>query len=93
MDIANALRRAGRDDITIRSVIANTVQNIYSETSWKDIIVQSVQIKWKKIIIKTGIPLVNWELTLMQNDIKKTSLEKLLGMNIKLSSDIVLRFV
>lgn len=93
MDIWNALRRAGRDDITIRSVIANTVQSMYTKKSWKEITIQSVQIKGKKIVIKTWIPLINSELGLMESNIKKASLEKLLGMNIKLSTDIVLRFV
>lgn len=45
MDIGNALRRAGRDDITIRSVIANTVKEIYKEKSGLEISVDSVQVK------------------------------------------------
>jgi hypothetical protein len=44
MDIGNALRKAGRDDITMRSVIANTVIQLAKEKLNKDITVQSVQI-------------------------------------------------
>ena len=53
MDIGNALRRAGRDDITTRSVIANTVKKMYSETSGREIFIDSVQIRGKKVFIKT----------------------------------------
>jgi len=49
MDIGNALRRAGRDDITMRSVIANTISELYSH----EVHIKSVTIHGNKIIIKT----------------------------------------
>jgi hypothetical protein len=73
MDIGNALRRAGREDITIRAVLANTISEVYE----REVLIESVRIHGKKIIIKTGIPLINSELSLMSEDIKKASLEKL----------------
>ena len=49
MDIGNALRRVGREDITIRATIANTVSEVYK----REVIIESVKIHGKKIIIKT----------------------------------------
>jgi len=89
MDIGNAIRRAGREDITIRSVLANTISEIYSH----EVIIESVKIHGKKILIKTWKPLINSELWLMSEEIKKASLEKLSTMWIKLSADITFRFV
>ena len=89
MDIGNALRRAGREDITTRAVLANTITKIYG----REVIIESVKIHGNKIIIKTGKPLINSELSLMSQDIKKASLEKLFSIGIKLSPDIVFRFV
>lgn len=89
MDIGNALRRAGREDITIRATLANTIREIYSH----EVYIESVKMHGNKIIIKTGKPLINSELSLMSEDIKKTSLQKLDSMWIKLSPDIIFRFV
>lgn len=93
MDIGNALRRAGRDDITIRSIIANTTQNIYFEKTWVQISISSIQLRWKKVLIKTGNALINSELQLMQESIKKASLEKLWTMSITLSKELTFRFI
>ena len=76
MDIGNAIRRAGREDITIRSVLANTISEIYSH----EVIIESVKIHGSKIMIKTGKPLINSELSLLSEDIKKASLQKLSAM-------------
>ncbi len=92
MDIGNALRRAWRDDITTRSVIANTVTSFAKEVLWHDIIIESVQLKWKKVFVKTGNTVLNSELQLLEWDIKKASLKKLSKMHIKIWNDIVFRF-
>ncbi len=89
MDIGNALHRAWRDDITTRSIIANTVKEIYG----KDISIISVRIHGQKILIKTGKSLVNFELQLMAEDIKIASLEKLWRLWIQLSPSIEIRFL
>ena len=93
MDIGNALRRAWRDDITIRSIIANTIKEISKEKLWHEITIISVQIKGKKVLVKTGNSLANSELVFLQWDIKKASLQKLSLMHIKLKNDIVFRFI
>lgn len=89
MDIGNALRRAGREDITIRAVLANTISEVY----WREVYIESVKIHWKKIVIKTGKPLINSELMLMTENIKEASLKKLNVMWIKLSQDLTFRFL
>lgn len=83
MDIGNALRRAGRDDITLRSTIANTVWELYTH----EVSIKSVKIHGKKIIISTGNPLINSELSLLSWDIKKASLQKLSKLWIHLSQE------
>ncbi len=93
MDIWNALRRAGRDDITTRSVIANTVKEITQKQLWYDITIESVHIKGKKILVKTWNAVVNSELQMLEWDIKKASLKKLSTMHIKIGKDIVFRFI
>jgi len=89
MDIWNALRRAGRDDITTLAVISNTVKEMYNKT----VEIQSVKLLWKKILIKTWNSLVNSELQLLEWDIKKASLKKLEKLWIKIKKDCVMRFV
>lgn len=93
MDIGNALRRAGRDDITIQAVIANTVKKVYKETSSHDVSIASVQLKWKKVFVKTWNALINSELQFLEWEIKKASIGKLSSMHIKIWSDIVFRFI
>jgi hypothetical protein len=89
MDIGNALRRAGREDITIRAVLANTISEVYQ----REVRIESVKIHGSTILIKTGKPLINSELSLLSEDIKKASLQKLDDMWIKLSTDITFRFM
>jgi hypothetical protein len=49
MDLGNAIKRAGRDDITIRSVIANTIKELYP----RNVSITSVKISGNTILIKT----------------------------------------
>ena len=88
MDIGNALRRAWREDITIRSIIAQTVKSIYK----REISIKSVKIHWKKIIVQTGKPIINSELNLRKEDIKSAVLKKLWWLGIKLSPEIIFIF-
>ncbi len=93
MDIGNALRRAWRDDIATYAIISNTVKEIYLQKTWVTISIQSVQIKWQKVFIKTWKSLINSELTLISEDIKKASLQKLWDLWIILSESIIFRFI
>jgi len=49
MDIGNALRRTGRENITIRAVLANTISEVYQ----REVFIESVKIHGDKILIKT----------------------------------------
>ncbi len=89
MDIWNALRRAGREDITIRAVLAKTIGDVYNH----EVIIESVKIHGKKIIIKTGKPLINSELQMLEWRIKELSIKKLKDMWIKITQDVKFRFV
>ncbi len=89
MDIGNSLRRAWRDDITIRSVIANSIYEIYPH----EITIKSVQIHGNKVIVKTGSSLISSELQLLSWTIKEKSLKKLYSMKIELSKNIVFYFI
>lgn len=88
MDIWNALRRAGREDITIRSIIAKTIRDIYN----REVPIKSVKIHGKKVIIKTGKPVINSELNLISQDIQKAALTTLSNIWIKLSVDTIFLF-
>lgn len=84
MDIGNALRRTGKEDITTRSIISKTVQNIY----WKHLDIKSIKIHGDKIIVHTGNALINSELSLLSWDIKKASQEKLKSLGIQISANV-----
>lgn len=89
MDIGNALRRTGRDEIVVYATIANTVKEVYN----KNITIHSVSMRGKKIYVKTGNALINSELQLLSGDIKKASLKKLQAIGIHLSQDIRFLFL
>lgn len=88
LEVWNALRRTGREDIVLRSIISRSISHVYG----KEVEIFWVIIKGKKIIIKTGKTLVNSELQLLEWDIKKESLERLSKIWIKLSNEITFRF-
>jgi len=89
MDLGNAIKRAGRDDITIRSVIANTVTQLYS----RNIAITSVKVSGKTILVKTWNPLINSELQMMKWEIESLSREKLQKMGIILDIETVIKFL
>lgn len=60
-EIGNAIRRAGREEITIKSVLSNTIKGEY----YREIDIVSIQIKGNKVLVKTGSTLINSELTLL----------------------------
>jgi len=65
MDLGTSLRKNARDEITVLSIIALSVQEVYKNITWNTVSVKSVQIKWKKIFIKTDNKLINSELSLL----------------------------
>ncbi len=89
MDLGNALKRAWRDDITIRSVIANTVTQLYP----RKITITSVKLSGKTILVKTWNSLINSELHMLRSDIEQECKNKLSLMWIHIDKDIVIKFL
>ncbi len=89
MDLGNAIKRAGRDDITIRSVIANTIQELYP----RNVSITSVKISGNTILIKTWNPLINSELQMMKWELENLSREKLNKMWIPLDRGTMIKFL
>ncbi len=89
MDIGNALRRTGREDIALRSIIANTIKDIYP----RNIDIIFVTIKGKKVFVKTENNIINSELSLMRWDIQKESLKRLSEVWITLSPELTFIFL
>lgn len=89
MDIGNALRTSWRDDITIRSVIANTIKELYD----KPVNINSVKTYKNTILIKTHNPLINSELQLMSKQIQETCIWKLKIMGITLENTTQIKFI
>jgi len=89
MDLGNALKRAGRDDITIRSVIANTIWEVYK----RKIEIQSVRMSGKTILVKTWNALINSELQMIWTEVESTARKKLSKMWIIISWDTKIKFL
>lgn len=92
MDIGNALRKAGKEKLTTQSIIANSIQKYYEEKTGRKIVIQSVQIRWKKILIKTGNALISSELQMMQWDIHPIILKKLSQLTIHIPLEMNYHF-
>lgn len=88
LEIWNALRRTGREDIAIRSIISNTVQKIYPQK----IEIISVKIHGAKILIRTDSQIANTELQLLEWDILEKIHWQLEYMGIKIHKNSRLRF-
>ncbi len=93
MDITSALKRTWREDITLRSIIASTVWEYYTKKIGSVLEIQSVQIRGKKILIKTGNPLLNSQLVLLQWDIEELLQKRFGDMKLSLWKEIDLRFI
>lgn len=89
MDLGNALKRVWRDDITIRSVIANTVKQLYT----KKIVIISIKISGKTILIKTWNSLINSELQMIRWEIEQESKNKLSQMWIHIDKNTTIKFL
>lgn len=89
MDLGNALKRAWRDDITIRSVIANTITQLYP----RKFTITSVKLNGKTILVKTWNSLINSELQMMRWEIEQECKNKLSLMWINIDRDITIKFL
>jgi len=89
MDLGKAIKRAGRDDITIMSVIANTISEIYE----RKIEIQSVRLSGKTILVKTGNAMINSELQMIRLEIESSAKNKLIHMWIPLEWKTSIKFI
>jgi len=86
MKIGESLRRKWKEDVIIKSIIWNSVIDVFKNKKNIDIASYLVSIQLKKniILIKTNNPLINTELLLIDDKIKEASKVKLLKIWIKL---------
>ena len=88
MKIGESLRRKWKEDVIIKSIIWNTIIDIFKVEKNIDITsyLVSIQLKWDNILIKTSKPIINTELLILSNKIKEASKKKLLKIWIKLKN-------
>ena len=85
MNIWNSIRNKWQEEIIIKSIIWNSIIEIFKKEKSLDITryLISIIIRWKTVIIKTNKPIINTELLTIDDKIKKASWEKLLKIWIK----------
>ena len=89
MDISQSLKKSGREDMALRSLIAKSVIEVYG----KDITIHSVNLRGNTVIISTWNSLLNSELQLLSGKIKTVALSRLKKVGIILSEEIRFRFI
>ena len=87
MQIWDSIRKMWNEETIIKSIIWNTIIEIFKSEKNMDITSYLVSIKlmWEAILVKTNKPIINWELYLLNEKIKKASKDKLkkLGLRLK----------
>jgi len=79
MELLNAINKAWKKEVIIQSIIWNTIIEIFKNRKNMDITsyLISIKLKWENILVKTTKPIINNELYLYSEEIKKSSLNKL----------------
>lgn len=79
MELWNSVRKLGKQEIIIQSIIWNTIIEIFKEKKNIDITpyLVSIKLKWENILVKTNKPIINTELYLISEEIKKISTNKI----------------
>ena len=90
----DSLKRTWREDSVIKSIIWNTIIEIFQAEKKIDITPYLVSVKnnWTTIVVKTNKPAINFELNNIKSQIKKTSLEKLKKLWFKFK-DFEIKFI
>jgi len=87
MEIIKSLNKKKITDTIIKSIIWNTIIDIFKQEKNIDIkdFLISIKIMWNVFLIKTNKPAINNELIILNEKIKKVSVEKLqrLGLRLK----------
>jgi hypothetical protein len=86
MDIGDALRRTGKDETIIQSIIWNSIVSVFQEEKNIDIRPYLVSVRFSKniAIVKTKKPIINSEALLINDIIKKVSIERLSKIGIQM---------
>jgi len=79
MELLNAINKAWKKEVIIQSIIWNTIIEVFKNKKNMDITsyLVSIKLKWENILVKTSKPIINNELYLYSEEIKKSSLNKL----------------
>jgi len=79
MDLAKSIRSSWKTEIIIQSIIWNTIIEVFKEKRNIDITsyLVSIKLKWENILVKTNKPIINNELYLYSEEIKKISKNKI----------------
>jgi len=85
MDLQKSINRLGKTEVIIQSIIWNTIIEIFKNKKNIDITsyLVSIKLKWENVLVKTNKPIINTELYLYSEEIKKSSLDKLKKIWIK----------
>jgi hypothetical protein len=75
----DSIRRWWKQDVIVKSIIWNTIIDIFNAEKSIDItsFLSSIQLLWDIVLIKTNKPIINSELIILSKEIKKASVEKL----------------
>lgn len=79
MDLAKSIKSSWKTEIIIQSIIWNTIIEVFKEKRNIDITsyLVSIKLKWENILVKTNKPIINNELYLYSEEIKKISKNKI----------------
>ena len=79
MDLAKSIRSSWKTEVVIQSIIWNTIIEIFKTKKNIDITsyLVSIKLKWENILVKTNKPIINNELYLYSEEIKKISKQKI----------------
>lgn len=88
MDIGNWLRRTGREGKVIQSTVWNTIIALYKQKTGRDVTpyLESISLSWDTILVKTKKPIINTELSYIQDEIQLSCSEKFAKLGIKLKN-------
>ncbi len=86
LNIWESLKKKWKKDVIVKSIIWNTIIGIFKLKKNIDITpyLVSIQLKNNIILVKTNKPIINSELLLLDEEIKKALKERLLKIWIKI---------
>lgn len=78
MQISTSINKRNLNEMTIKSLVWNSIVEVFKQEKNIDIklYLVSIQIKWKSIIVKVNKPIVKSEILLIEDKIKNEVLNK-----------------